>query len=62
MANPSSDAQAAVIRRAYARAGISNFAETAYSECHGTGTLAGDPIEVRAVAVVFAEDRSFHYA
>jgi acyl transferase domain-containing protein len=58
IANPSADAQAAAIRRAYLRAGISDFTRTAYLECHGTGTLAGDPIEVKAAASVFAHGRS----
>jgi acyl transferase domain-containing protein len=57
IANPSSDAQVVAIKRAYERAGISNFADTAYLECHGTGTLAGDPIEVTAASAVFAPDR-----
>lgn len=57
IANPSADAQAAAIRRAYARAGISDFTSTAYLECHGTGTLAGDPIEVKAAASVFSHER-----
>ncbi|KAK4694496.1 hypothetical protein P7C71_g3102, partial [Lecanoromycetidae sp. Uapishka_2] len=49
---PSADAQEAVIRRAYQKAGISP-SETAYLECHGTGTPAGDPIEVEAISRVF---------
>jgi acyl transferase domain-containing protein len=57
IASPSSDAQAAAIRRAYARAGITHFGDTAYLECHGTGTLAGDPIETKAAAAVFSRDR-----
>ncbi|KJZ72361.1 hypothetical protein HIM_08287 [Hirsutella minnesotensis 3608] len=57
IASPSPDAQALAIRRAYARAGISAFNDTAYLECHGTGTLAGDPIECRAVYSVFAASR-----
>jgi acyl transferase domain-containing protein len=57
IANPSSDAQAIAIKRAYARAGISQLSETAYLECHGTGTQAGDPIEVTAASMVFAPNR-----
>ncbi|KAJ4287138.1 hypothetical protein N0V90_012536 [Kalmusia sp. IMI 367209] len=57
IANPSPDAQALAIKRAYARAGISQLSETAYLECHGTGTLAGDPIEVTAASAVFAPGR-----
>lgn len=57
IANPSSDAQAAVTRAAYANAGITDFLATQYVECHGTGTLTGDPVEARGVASVFACDR-----
>ena len=49
---PSAAAQEAVIRRAYQKAGISP-SETAYMECHGTGTPAGDPLEVEAISRVF---------
>ncbi|KAI0883761.1 reducing type I polyketide synthase [Annulohypoxylon maeteangense] len=60
IAMPNAEAQAAAIRAAYANAGISesNFFDTGYLECHGTGTRVGDPIEVEAVASVFAQDRS----
>jgi len=58
IASPSSEAQAAAIRAAYAHAGITNFSDTAYVECHGTGTQAGDPIEVGGVASVFSPYRS----
>ena len=55
---PNSEAQAAAIRSAYRNAGISDFNETGFLECHGTGTLAGDPIEVKGVASVFAPTRT----
>ncbi|KAK5992001.1 Highly reducing polyketide synthase [Cladobotryum mycophilum] len=58
IASPSSDAQATAIRAAYANAGIRDFNETGYLECHGTGTLAGDPIEVSGAASVFAPTRT----
>ncbi|KAM5343618.1 hypothetical protein ACJ41O_012155 [Fusarium nematophilum] len=58
IASPSSEAQAMAIRAAYARAGITDFNETTYLECHGTGTQAGDPTEVRGVGSVFAATRS----
>ena len=58
IASPSADAQAVAIRRAYARAGINDLGATAYLECHGTGTLAGDPIECRAASSVFSKARS----
>jgi acyl transferase domain-containing protein len=57
IANPSADAQASAIRRAYKNAGISDFQATAFLECHGTGTLAGDPVEVNGAASVFAAGR-----
>lgn len=38
IASPSSEAQATAIRAAYANAGISDFNDTTYLECHGTGT------------------------
>lgn len=41
IASPSSEAQATAIRAAYANAGISDFNETTYLECHGTGTQVG---------------------
>lgn len=41
---PSADGQEAVIRKAYAKAGI-GFSQTEYVECHGTGTKVGDAIE-----------------
>lgn len=52
---PSPVAQEALIRRAYAVAGIRDFSETAYVECHGTGTQVGDPLEATAVANVFGK-------
>lgn len=58
IASPSPEAQAVTIRRAYARAGIADIQSTSYVECHGTGTQAGDPIEVSGVASVFSESRT----
>ncbi|KAI1209352.1 fatty acid synthase S-acetyltransferase [Annulohypoxylon truncatum] len=55
MSHPSTDAQEALMRRAYEVAGITDFSQTAMVECHGTGTPAGDPIETQAVARVFGE-------
>jgi acyl transferase domain-containing protein/NADPH:quinone reductase-like Zn-dependent oxidoreductase/acyl carrier protein len=45
---PNPDAQAALLRDVYARAGI-DPAEIDYLEAHGTGTVVGDPIEARAL-------------
>ncbi|CAG8152229.1 unnamed protein product [Penicillium salamii] len=50
---PNDVSQEALIRRAYEIAGISDYSETAFFECHGTGTPVGDPIEARAVGRVF---------
>ncbi|KAI0968591.1 putative polyketide synthase [Xylaria arbuscula] len=60
IASPNPTAQAMAIRAAYKNAGISEaeFADTGYIECHGTGTLAGDPAEIEGLASVFAETRS----
>lgn len=58
IAQPSSEAQAAAIRQAYASAAINDFNGTAYLECHGTGTPTGDPIEVNGVGSVFAPSRA----
>lgn len=60
IASPSSDAQASAIRSAYANAGISDLSSTTYIECHGTGTQAGDPLEVKGVSAVFAATRTLH--
>ncbi|MCJ1264132.1 hypothetical protein MMC22_004003 [Lobaria immixta] len=58
IASPSPEAQAVAIRRAYVRAGIADIQGTSYIECHGTGTQAGDPMEVSGVASVFSESRT----
>ncbi|PYH66658.1 type I polyketide synthase [Aspergillus vadensis CBS 113365] len=56
VAQPSIDGQVAVICKAYARAGL-DPAETAYVECHGTGTQVGDPMEVEALSRVFRKEQ-----
>lgn len=53
---PSAEAQEALIRRAYAEAGL-DPAATAYVEAHGTGTPAGDPVEAAALASTFGKAR-----
>lgn len=53
--SPSQDSQIELIRKAYRLAGIENVHETAFFECHGTGTSVGDAIETAAVAEVFGE-------
>ena len=57
IAQPSGHMQAAAIRAAYANAGITDFNDTAFLECHGTGTPAGDPEEVHGAGSVFAPPR-----
>lgn len=53
---PSGEAQEALVRDCYRRAGL-DPAQTAYFEAHGTGTPTGDPIEVAAIASVFKDTR-----
>ncbi|SMY28223.1 unnamed protein product [Zymoseptoria tritici ST99CH_1A5] len=51
---PSAEAQAALIRQTYARAGLDPLKDGCqYFEAHGTGTQAGDPQEARAIHDVF---------
>ncbi|KAI6770702.1 hypothetical protein HG531_009557 [Fusarium graminearum] len=50
---PNDIAQETLIRRAYKMAGIDDYSQTAFVECHGTGTAIGDPIETKAVGRVF---------
>lgn len=49
---PSSTAQELLIRKVYAKAGLS-LADTMMVEAHGTGTAAGDPVEAQAIARSF---------
>lgn len=49
---PSVEGQAEVIAEAIANAGIDPDT-ISYIECHGTGTLLGDPVEVRALIKAF---------
>ncbi|KOS17128.1 Lovastatin nonaketide synthase [Escovopsis weberi] len=55
MTIPCPVAQAALIRKTYALAGIQDISKTAIVECHGTGTPIGDPIEAKAVADCFGD-------
>lgn len=54
---PSLEAQIKLIRKAYQAAGIpeNEIEKTAVVECHGTGTAAGDAVEVGALANVFGD-------
>lgn len=54
---PSGDAQAALIRETYKKAGL-EMNETKFFEAHGTGTAIGDPIETNAIGEVFRHTRA----
>ncbi|MGW2591742.1 SDR family NAD(P)-dependent oxidoreductase [Streptomyces sp. NPDC001515] len=56
LTTPSRQAQAEVLRRAYAAAGVSP-ARARYVELHGTGTPVGDPIEAAALGDVLGSAR-----
>ncbi|KAK4150451.1 putative polyketide synthase [Chaetomidium leptoderma] len=51
---PSAGAHESLMRTVYRHAGL-NPHDTAFVECHGTGTPIGDPIEAGAVGNVFGE-------
>ncbi|KAI9658048.1 MAG: Type I Iterative PKS [Bathelium mastoideum] len=59
MALPSSESHESMIRRAYQVAQLPKISQTAFVECHGTGTAIGDPLEVTAVANVFGGEGVF---
>ncbi|PHH63369.1 hypothetical protein CDD81_6066 [Ophiocordyceps australis] len=54
--NPDQDSHVRLMRRAYEVAGIKNPSDTAFVECHGTGTQVGDPTETEAVGRVFGHE------
>ncbi len=57
LTTPSRTAQAEVLRRAYAAAGVGPD-EVQYVELHGTGTPVGDPIEAAALAEAIGAART----
>lgn len=54
---PSKEAQVANINSVYESAGL-DFNQTAYVECHGTGTQAGDWRELKAISESLGSVRS----
>lgn len=54
---PSKEAQVANIRSLYESVGL-DFNQTAYVECHGTGTQAGDWRELKAISESLGSVRS----
>ncbi|WP_010539911.1 polyketide synthase Pks13 [Dietzia alimentaria] len=56
MTAPNPDAQVAVLRQAYADAGV-DPKTVDYIEAHGTGTILGDPIEATALGQVLGRGR-----
>lgn len=59
MVTPGPEAQERLIKRAYMKAGIDDLSQTAFFECHGTGTVAGDTAETSVVARLF-HDRGIY--
>lgn len=55
--HPSADAQVSVVREVLRNAGVEPK-EVGFVEMHGTGTQAGDAIEMEAVSRVFGKDRT----
>jgi len=53
---PNAEAQAALLKQAYAKAGIAPE-QLDYLEAHGTGTSVGDPIETRAIGEALGQAR-----
>jgi len=54
---PHGPAQVQVLGKAVGRSGIDPL-DVSYIECHGTGTVLGDPIEVHAIEEVYAQGRT----
>lgn len=57
---PNPEAHEKMIRRAYQLAKINDISETAFVECHGTGTPTGDPLELEAIAKVFGGEKGVY--
>lgn len=50
---PGSLSQERLVRKAYQKAHIRDISQTAFFECHGTGTTVGDQAETSVVAKLF---------
>nr|BBH87623.1 polyketide synthase [Thermosporothrix sp. COM3] len=57
LSKPSLSGQRDVLRKAYRQAGIAP-SQVSYVEVHGTGTSAGDPVELEALGDILAEGRA----
>ncbi|RFU79548.1 polyketide synthase [Trichoderma arundinaceum] len=55
--HPSADAQVSAVREVLRNAGVEPI-EVGFVEMHGTGTQAGDAIEMEAVSRIFGNDRT----
>ncbi|KAL9561973.1 hypothetical protein ACKAV7_013896 [Fusarium commune] len=58
LVTPNGDVHEALMRATYSSVGL-DPKDTAFIECHATGTLTGDPIETTAVEKVFGEKGIF---
>lgn len=56
---PNMRSQEILIRQAYRRAGIEDLTQTAFVECHGTGTRSGDVVETTAIARAFRSEELY---
>lgn len=56
---PGSATQEELIREAYQKAQIDDISQTAFFDCHGTGTVIGDTAETSDVANLFKEKGTF---
>ncbi|OAQ61798.1 polyketide synthase [Pochonia chlamydosporia 170] len=54
---PNIEGQEAVVRNAYLRGGNLDVRLTGLFECHGTGTVLGDPLEVEAISKAMNKNR-----
>jgi len=53
---PSSEAQAELMRQVLSRCGLA-AGDVDFIEAHGTGTAVGDPVEARAIGLVYGQER-----